>query len=128
MNKLQSALERALPIVAAAYGEQFGVNVVLSGTDAHTNGETIVLPLLSNMSELKDVLFGYLAHESGHVRDSDFDVIQECKTPVEKSMLNLIEDIRIESVWSLYFPALDLRCVQWRNIFMLKGGRQYLVM
>ena len=64
MNRLQKALERALPIVAAAYGEQFGVNVVLSGTEARTDGKTIVLPMLNAMSELREVLFGYLAHEA----------------------------------------------------------------
>jgi hypothetical protein len=48
MNQRQSALERALPIVAAAYGEQFGVRVVLSGSDAMTDGKTIVLPYILN--------------------------------------------------------------------------------
>lgn len=105
MSRLNTALERALPILAAAYGEQFGVNVVLSGTDAYTDGENIVLPVLDNMSELKDVLFGYLAHEAAHIRDSDFNVIKRCKSPLEKSFMNIIEDIRIEQLIQETFPG-----------------------
>src|SRR5690554_6368776 len=99
-----TALERALPIVAAAYGEQFGVKVVLSGSDAYTDGKTIVLPLLNSMSELKDVLFGYLAHEAAHVRFSDFETFSKCRSPMEKSCTNIIEDIRIERLIQDVFP------------------------
>lgn len=100
-----TALERALPIVATAYGQQFGVKVVLSGNSAYTDGETIVVPLLDNMSELKDVLFGYLAHEAAHVRDSNFDVVRRCNHQFEKSVLNIIEDIRIELLMQEAFPG-----------------------
>lgn len=105
MTALNTALERALPIVAAAYGESFGVKIVLSGSDAYTDGETIVLPLLSNMSELQEVLFGYLAHEASHVRDSDFDVVKMCRNGFEHSVLNIIEDIRIEKLIQDAFPG-----------------------
>ncbi len=105
MRHQKSALERALPIVAAAYGEQFGVNVRLSGSDAYTDGKTIVLPMFDAMSELKEVLFGYLAHEAAHVRDSDFSVVAHCKNPVEKLFLNIIEDFRIEKLMEDCFPG-----------------------
>lgn len=112
-----NALERALPIVAAAYGEQFGVKVVLSGQNARTDGKTIVLPLLDNMTKLKDVLFGYLAHESAHVRDTDFDVLGKCKNASEKSFLNLVEDIRIEGEIQRAFPGTQ---------FTLSAMEQYI--
>lgn len=105
MSQQNMSLERALPIVAAAYAEQFGVNVVLSGTNACTDGKTIVLPMLKATSDLKDVLFGYLAHEASHVRESDFDVIDECQSELEKSFLNIIEDIRIEQLIQEVFPG-----------------------
>ncbi|POP51503.1 cobaltochelatase CobT-related protein [Zhongshania marina] len=105
MSSMQSALERALPIVAAAYGQQFGVKVILSGTDACTNGESIVLPMLSDMRGMSDVLFGYLAHESAHIRDSNFAVIGLCTSEIEKSFLNIIEDIRIERMMQELFPG-----------------------
>ena len=105
MNTLQTSLEKSLPIVAAAYGEQFGVKIVLSGKDAYTDGNTIVLPLLKSKSDLRDVLFGYLAHESAHVRDSDFDTLKKCKNQTEKSFTNIIEDIRIEQLIQDVFPG-----------------------
>ena len=105
MSNNKSALERALPIVAAAYGEQFGVNVVLSGTDAYTDGKSIVIPLLSAMSEMREILFGYLAHEAAHVRDSNFEVISQCKNSLEKTFTNLLEDIRIEKLIQDVFPG-----------------------
>ncbi len=117
MNNLQTALERALPIVAAAYGEQFGVNVVLSGTDAFTDGETIYLPLLKAMSELREVLFGYLAHEAAHVRASDFNTLKKCKNQMEKSCTNLIEDIRIERLIQEVFPGTQFTLdAMWNHI------------
>nr|MCS5571416.1 VWA domain-containing protein [Pseudomonadales bacterium] len=105
MRHQKTALERALPIVAAAYGEQFGVRVVLSGSDACTNGQTIVLPMLDSLSELKDVLFGYLAHESAHIRDSDFTTLSRCRSAIERNLTNLIEDIRIEGLIQDAFPG-----------------------
>jgi cobaltochelatase CobT len=103
--KMKNALERALPIVAAAYGEQFGVKVVLSGTDAYTDGKTIVIPLLNAMSEMKDILFGYLAHEAAHVRDSNFEIFAQCGSVIEKTFTNLLEDIRIEQLIQDEFPG-----------------------
>tara|TARA_R110001592_G_scaffold221139_2_gene475794 strand:+ start:5611 stop:7431 length:1821 start_codon:yes stop_codon:yes gene_type:complete len=102
---MQSALERALPIVAAAYGQQFGVKVILSGNDASTDGKSITLPMLSDMSGMSEVLFGYLAHEAAHVRDSNFAVIGLCTSAIEKSFLNIIEDIRIERMMQELFPG-----------------------
>ena len=121
MNKLQTALERALPIVAAAYGEQFGVNVVLSGTDAYTDGETIYLPLLEAMSELREVLFGYLAHEAAHVRASDFNTLKKCKNQMEQSCTNLIEDIRIERLIQEVFPGTQFTLNAMWNYIVVQG-------
>lgn len=105
MGSMRSALERALPIVAAAYGQQFGVKVILSGSDAYTDGQSIVLPMLSDMRGMSDVLFGYLAHEAAHIRDSNFGVIGLCTSAIEKSLLNIIEDIRIEGMMQELFPG-----------------------
>ncbi|EIF42776.1 von Willebrand factor, type A [gamma proteobacterium BDW918] len=117
MGSMQTALERALPIVAAAYGEQFGVNVILSGNDARTDGKTIVLPMLANMAEMSEVLFGYLAHEAAHVRDSNFAVISLCTSEVEKVVLNIIEDVRIELLMQEVFPGtVDTLNSMWQYI------------
>jgi cobaltochelatase CobT len=116
MGSRQSALQRALPIVAAAYGEQFGVEVVLSGTDAYTDGKKIVLPMFCENEDLNEVMFGYLAHESAHVRDSDFSVIGLCKNEVEKCYLNIIEDFRIEKLIQEEFPGTQFTLdAMWKH-------------
>lgn len=98
------ALERALPIVAAAYAERFGVEIVLNGTEAKTNGQVIWLPALTDPS-MADVLFGYLAHEAGHVRTSHFGMMGQCQSDTERSLFNLIEDVRIEAEMESAFPG-----------------------
>ncbi len=121
MSNVQTALERALPIVATAYGEQFGVQVVLSGTMACTNGKVIMLPMLDEKRGLKEVLLGYLAHESAHIRDTDFDVIKQCQNPIESSMLNLIEDIRIEKLIQEAFPGTLFTLTTMENYIQSQG-------
>ena len=121
MKQLYTALERSLPIVASAYAEQFGVNIVLSGNDARTDGQTIYLPLLKADSDLKDVLFGYLAHEAEHVRDSDFGTIAKCKNQMEKSVTNILEDIRIEQSIQAIFPGTRFTLTATWNYIVEQG-------
>ena len=40
----RSTIYNALPIVAAAYGEKFGVKVKIGSDMAYTDGKTIVVP------------------------------------------------------------------------------------
>ncbi|MBK5964145.1 hypothetical protein CCR95_08620, partial [Thiocystis minor] len=65
-------LHRAMPIVAAALGRKFGVNVIVGGMNASrtasTDGQTIWLPDLPPDSALREVAWGFLAHEASHVR------------------------------------------------------------
>lgn len=116
MGSRNSALERALPVVAAAYGEQFGVDVVLSGADAYTDGKRIVLPMFAADDSLADVLWGYLAHEAAHVRDSDFSVIGLCNSAIEKDFLNTLEDFRIEKLIQEAFPGTQFTLdAMWKH-------------
>ncbi len=106
-NNLSTSLERALPIVASAYGELFGVKVLIGGTQAHTDGRSITLPLVKS-SDIHDVLFGYLAHESGHIRSSDFQLMGRLTNPLERFILNAIEDVRIEEEMISLFPGTKI--------------------
>lgn len=55
----------------------------------------------------RDVLLGVIAHEAaGHVRMTDFDVKVEGQLP--RSILNLLEDIRIEREMPFVFPGSRL--------------------
>lgn len=99
-------LRSAFPIVAAALGRRFGVDVVIQGDDAMTNGKTIVIPALPPDSELKEVAWGYLAHEAAHVRYTDFDVIKKSNSsPLRRAIANILEDIRIEKALALDYPG-----------------------
>lgn len=99
-------LRGAFPIVAAALGRRFGVDVVIQGDDAMTNGKTIVIPALPPDSELKEVAWGYLAHEAAHVRYTDFEVIKKSNSsPLRRAVANILEDIRIEKALALDYPG-----------------------
>jgi hypothetical protein len=84
----------ALPIVAQAWGEKFGVKVVVGGHSAMTDGKTIVVPYVDESFGSLEPIWGYLLHEAQHVRDTDFNV----ERPGEffGSLVNIFEDVRIE--------------------------------
>lgn len=99
-------LQRAFPIVAAALGRRFGVEVVIQGNDAMTNGKVIVIPALPPDSDLKEVAWGYLAHEAAHVRYTDFEAIrQSTSSALRKQITNVLEDVRIEKALAQEYPG-----------------------
>lgn len=111
----------ALPVVAAHYGEKFGVKVLI-GADACTDGETITLPNVSEDYPNKDVIWGYLAHEAAHIRLSDFSILAGLRSqPLKKGLLNAIEDARIERMMSSIFPGSQ-RDLDTMNQYMIDSG------
>ena len=101
-------LNNAFPIVAAALGNKFGVKVSVGGSKASTNGKVINIPAynLDDDSSYKDVAWGYLAHEAAHVRFTDFVVFSNAATnPVRESIVNILEDVRIEKKIQETFPG-----------------------
>lgn len=103
-------LNNAFPIVAAALGNKFGVNVKVGGTGAFTDGKTINLPAY-NLEDpsYKDVAWGYLAHEAAHIRFTDFtDFSNAATSPIRKAIVNILEDIRIEKLIMGIYPGTKL--------------------
>ena len=100
-------LNNAFPIVAAALGNKFGVKVSVGGDDAYTTGDRIHLPALdTDDSNIKDVAWGYLAHEAAHVRFTDFGDFRNAATnPLRKNIVNILEDIRIEKSMQEPYPG-----------------------
>jgi len=100
-------LNNAFPIVAAALGNKFGVKVSVGGEDAYTTGDRIHLPALdTDDSNIKDVAWGYLAHEAAHVRFTDFGEFRNAATsPLRKHIVNILEDIRIEKAMQEPYPG-----------------------
>ena len=100
-------LNNAFPIVAAALGNKFGVNVKVGGQDAYTDGESINIPAY-NLEDpsYKAVAWGFLAHEAAHLRFTDFaDFRNAATSPIRKSIVNILEDIRIEKTMQEYYPG-----------------------
>lgn len=97
-----------------------GVNVTFGGTLAYTDGKHINLPahpsgtLISLHQE--NVYHGYLDHEIGHIRHTDFGtiVLDRKKDPLGAYLRNLIEDVRIENAQIEDYPGtrfyLDTLC------------------
>ncbi|MBE0574393.1 MAG: VWA domain-containing protein [Desulfuromonadales bacterium] len=107
MNKV---FIRSLPVVAMAMGDKMGVKVRIQGSQAMTDGNTIYLPVLPEGDESAWILArGYLDHEAGHVRHTDFSVRED--TPIHKALANILEDIRIEQAMGWTYPgcAVNLR-------------------
>lgn len=100
-------LKNALPIVAAAYGEKFGVKVLIQGQDAFTDGERIVIPTANpDDPHYQQIAWGYLAHETAHIRHTNFDMVKKASSkPIRKALLNIIEDVRIENELAKDYPG-----------------------
>ncbi len=105
----RTTLLNALPIVASALGRKYGVEVEIGGRDALTNGKTIILPALPVGDQKAALLaYGYLDHEAGHVRLTDFTAVQPDLTaasPLKHQLWNIFEDIRIEQAMGQMFPG-----------------------
>ena len=98
-------LQRALPIVGAALGRKLGVRVEVSGKQAFTDGERIVLPAFDPENKDQAVkAWGFLSHEAAHVRYTDFN-LDDSGSPFRQRLTNLLEDIRIERALSREYPG-----------------------
>ncbi|MCF0254139.1 MAG: VWA domain-containing protein, partial [Duodenibacillus sp.] len=61
---MKSAFARSLPLTAAAFGERFGVDIVIGGRRAATDGRRIALPVLGEGCPCRDnAVLGFLMHE-----------------------------------------------------------------
>lgn len=94
----------ALLLTAKRYAQLFGVSLRLQGSTAYTNGKVITIPRFDYNNEYKSRLaYGFIAHEAGHIKYTDFEVL---KKPAVKnsaflfSLFNILEDCRIEQLMS----------------------------
>lgn len=95
-----------MPLLIKNYADAFGIKVRMQGTSAYTNGKTITIPRMDITDPLKGRLaYGYLAHESAHVKYTDFAYLKKFLNGSEeiflkKELLNILEDHRIETLIS----------------------------
>lgn len=97
------SLINSLPAVARFLGDNRKVQVRISGTGAYTNGELINIPVLPDGPEALVLARGYLDHEAGHIRCTDFEV--QRKPGLGAWLANALEDVRIERLMGETFPG-----------------------
>jgi uncharacterized protein YegL len=89
------------------------------GTVAKTDGKTIELPYFDPSNELlKTIGLGFLIHEGGHVRFTDFDCIPVNSQPLDDEIFNRLEDRRIElKMMEIYGGAASILAETARHVF-----------
>ncbi|MFB8832058.1 hypothetical protein ACE0DR_28380 [Azotobacter sp. CWF10] len=101
----KKTLMGSLPVYAQHLSEQTGVKVVVEGSQAYTDGTKVVVPFTESDPELS---FGYVAHECSHVRNTDMQYFGEAQAvPFRLSVLNILEDIRIERLSMDQYPGTE---------------------
>jgi hypothetical protein len=95
-------LTNALPIVAAAYGRTFNIPVQVGGDEAMTDGKVIRIPSVPDHAN--SLAYGYLAHEAGHVRFTDFELARH-NNPLGRFVEGILEDVRIETAMIRAYPG-----------------------
>ena len=120
----------SLPILASILGRKFGVTITFGGKDAWTDGSRINIPALpvDADKELLLLIRGYIDHEAGHVRETDFSLLHtEQLTKLEHTISNVIEDWRIEKKMGEVFPGCRLN-LDWlrRHLFAAKDMAKYV--
>ena len=90
---------------SSVFGRKEDVTVEFQGEDAMTNGSNIILPAMDFEKDISKndqaIMRGYVDHESGHIRHTDFKALNKFGKENEgnKLLLNLqnaIEDIYLE--------------------------------
>lgn len=100
-------LTKNIVILAGVYADQFDIEIKINSQGiAATDGKIVYIP--KPKPEYESITWGYCAHEAGHVRDTDNELIIKTKkeNPFLGWMLNLVEDTRIERVQIEFFPGV----------------------
>ncbi|NWC83840.1 VWA domain-containing protein [Pseudomonas putida] len=105
---MKNSLKQALPIVARYYCNNLGMRIEFGGGGAYHTPGLIGLPDLDDSLESTVMALGYIAHESAHEKFTDgliVDHLPKDHPPFVKSLVNALEDIRIEGLMFKQHPA-----------------------
>lgn len=106
---MHSSLIQALPMVAQMLADDFGIEVEIGGNQAMAIDRKVVLPSLpADDPDTAPLAFGYLVHETGHIRHTDTST-WEGISPIQHEMAMILEDARIEHRMALEYPGTRLR-------------------
>jgi cobaltochelatase CobT len=102
---LRKSLPYLLGIVAAGAG--VSIKTDPNAKTAATDGKVVILPPLPYTGgDLAIYALGFIVHEAGHLRSTDFTVLKgKPITGLQKMLLNVLEDIRIERLINGVFPG-----------------------
>lgn len=103
---------------SSVFGRKQDVSVVFQGDGAATDGSTIYLPSIDHNAEVDDataeVIRGYVDHESGHVKHTNFKALRsffdECareNNTLLKSLANGLEDVWLEKRVMRDYPGSE---------------------
>ena len=91
--------------VASVFGRKSNVKVTFKGDGAYTNGKDIVLPSINLNGNVSDktvaITRGYLDHEAGHIRHTDFDALRVFAGDAASQGKKLVRTIHnvLEDIW-----------------------------
>ena len=104
--------------IARAMSSQWNVTIVPSGFACMTDGKTIYIPFTSDYlpESQRQQLHGMLDHEVCHVveeqehatagRATPMDIMTGERNKTIRMLLNVVEDVRIETKWSKVYPGV----------------------
>ena len=121
------------------YAKLWGVQVRVQGGLAYTDGTKITIPRFNTSDEHSCRLAcAYLAHESGHIAYSDFNLLSQISKEERLlyTLLNIVEDSRIERLMSkkwigvyenLLMLNRELSRIAVKNLDSLEGNTVNLI-
>ena len=121
------------------YAKLWGVHVIVQGGFAFTDGTKIIIPRFNTSDEHSCRLAcAYLAHESGHIAYSDFNLLSQISKEERLlyTLLNIVEDSRIERLMSkkwigvyenLLMLNRELSRIAVKNLDSLEGNTVNLI-
>lgn len=132
-------MNKSLMMQVHNYAKLWGVQVRVQGSLAFTDGTKITIPRFNTSDEHSCRLAcAYLAHESGHIAYSDFNLLSQISKEERLlyTLLNIVEDSRIERLMSkkwigvyenLLMLNRELSRIAVKNLDSLQGNTVNLI-
>ena len=97
-----------LPLLIGSYAKRYGVELMMYGHTAYTNGKQITIPRLDlSDSAGQEMAYGYVAHECGHLVFTDFGCFKDLRQDsADFGMFNALEDARVNFLQTRSWPGL----------------------
>ena len=98
-----SLFQHEMVKTSAVFGRKNDVQVRFKGDSAYTDGKTITVPSINHSADVsdeqRDVMRGYIDHEAGHIRHSDFEALKEFGAKHNGNKLIMKTHNALEDIW-----------------------------